>query len=160
MQTIQLLMTSPITLTEMILGKFFSAFFLMVTMLALTVIYPIILFTFGNPDGGPIITSYLGTMMMSSCYIAMGVLFSATTENQIVAFFLTFGAGLFFWLINWAASSAGPVFGEFLDYLSLIQHYNNFSQGIIDSTDVIFYFSFISLGLFLTHRVLDSFRWR
>lgn len=160
MQTIQLLMTSPITLTEMILGKFLSAFLLMLTMLSLTAVYPAVLFIFGNPDAGPILTSYLGTALLSSCYIAMGVLFSSVTENQIVAFFLTFGAGLFFWLINWAAASAGPVFSEFLDYLSLIQHYNNFSQGILDSTDVIFYFSFIGIGLFLTHRVLDSYRWR
>jgi len=160
MQTIQLLMTSPITLTEMIVGKFLSAFLLMCTMLGFTIVYPAVLFIFGNPDKGPIITSYLGTALLSSCYISMGVLFSSVTENQIVAFFFTFGAGLFFWLINWASSSAGPVFSDFLDYLSLIQHYNNFSQGIIDSTDVIFYLSFITVGLFLTHRVLDSYRWR
>jgi ABC-2 type transport system permease protein len=160
LQTIQLLMTSPITLTEMILGKFVSAFLLVLTMLVLTVVYPIVLFIFGNPDLGPILTSYLGTLLLSSCYLAMGVLFSSMTENQIVAGALTFAAGLFFWLINWASQSAGPVFSDFLDYLSLIQHYNNFSQGILETSDVVFYFSFIGVSLFLTHRVLDSYRWR
>ena len=160
LQTIQLLMTSPITLTEMIVGKFLSALMLVLTMLLLTLVYPVILFIFGNPDLGPILTSYLGTFLLSSCYVAMGVFFSAMTENQIVAGALTFAAGLFFWLINWASQSAGPVFSDFLDYLSLIQHYNNFSQGIIDTTDVIFYLSFVTVGLFLTHRVLDSYRWR
>jgi ABC-2 type transport system permease protein len=160
LQTIQLLMTSPITLTEMVLGKFFSALFLVGTMLALTLVYPIILWIFGNPDKGPIITSYIGTMMLSSCYVAMGVLFSSMTENQIVAGALTFAAGLFFWLINWASQAAGPVFSDVLDYLSLIQHYNNFSQGMIDTSDIFFYLSFIGLSLFLSHRVLDSYRWR
>ncbi len=160
LQTIQLLMTAPLSLTEIIVGKFLSAFLLVATMMSLTIVYPIVLVIFGNPDIGAIVTSYIGTLLLSSCYIATGVLFSAMTENQIVAGALTFAAGLFFWLINWASQSAGPVFSDFLDYLSLIQHYNNFSQGIIESTDVIFYLSFIGLGLFFTHRVLDSYRWR
>lgn len=160
LQTIQLLMTSPITLTEMVLGKFFSAFLLTATMLIITLVYPIILWIFGNPDLGPILTSYLGTMLLVSCYVATGVFFSSMTENQIVAGALTFAAGLFMWLINWASQSAGPVFSDVLDYLSLIQHYNNFSQGIIDTSDLIFYFSFVGVFLFLTHRILDSYRWR
>ena len=159
-QTIQLLMTSPITLTEMVVGKFLSAFLLVATMLACTAVYPIVLYIYGNPDLGPIMTSYTGTLLLSSCYVAMGVFFSSMTENQIVAGALTFAAGLFFWLINWASQSAGPVLSDILDYLSLIQHYNNFSQGLIQTTDVIFYLSFVGISLFLTHRVLDSYRWR
>ncbi len=160
MQTLQLLMTAPLTLMEIIVGKFLSAFLLVATMVLLTLVYPVVLILFGNPDPGVIFTSYLGTLLLTGCYISMGVLFSSMTENQIVAGALTFAAGLFFWLVNWASQSAGPVFSDFLDYLSLIQHYNNFSQGIIDSTDVIFYLSFTGLGLFFTHRVLDSYRWR
>lgn len=160
LQTIQLLMTAPVTLAEMIAGKFLSAFLLVLTMLATTLVYPIVLLLCGNPDPGTLASSYLGTLFLSSCYVSMGLLFSSMTENQIVAGALTFAAGLFFWLINWAAQSSGPVWGEFLDYLSLIQHYNNFSQGMVDSSDVIFFVSFIGLGLFFTHRVLDSYRWR
>jgi ABC-2 type transport system permease protein len=159
-QTIQLLMTSPITIWEMVCGKFLSAILLIATMLGSTLVYPIVLLIYGNPDPGPIFTSYCGTFLLTCCYVATGIFFSAMTENQIVAGALTFAAGLFLWLINWASQSAGPVLSNFLDYLSLIQHYNNFSQGIIDTTDVIFYFSFVFLGLFLTHRVLDSYRWR
>jgi ABC-2 type transport system permease protein len=159
-QTIQLLMTSPISISEMVTGKFFSAFLLVLTMLALTAVYPILLVIYGNPDVGPILTSYLGTLLLSSCYIALGVFFSSMTENQIVAGALTFSAGLFFWLINWASQSAGPVLSDVLDYLSLIQHYNNFSQGILETTDIFFYLSFIGFGLFLAQRVLDSYRWR
>lgn len=158
--TIELLMTSPVTLTQIILGKYLSSFMLVAIMLGLTIVYPITLFYTGNPDLGPIVTSYLGTLLLAGCYLSLGVLFSSVTENQIVAGALTFAAGLFFWLISWAQQAAGPIWSDILQYLSLIQHYNNFSQGMIDSSDVIFYFSFIGVGLFLTHRVLDSFRWR
>ena len=158
--TIELLMTSPVTLTQIILGKFFSAFLLVAVMLAFTIAYPIVLFLTGNPDLGPIVTSYVGTLLLASCYLSLGVLFSALTENQIVAGALTFAAGLFFWLVSWATQAAGPVWSDILMYLSLINHYNNFSQGMINSTDVLFYVSFVGIGLFLTHRVLDSFRWR
>lgn len=160
LQTIQLLMTSPITLTEMVLGKFFSAFLLLATMMACTLVYPIVLMIYGNPDVGAIITSNLGTLLLSSCYLSLGILFSSMTENQIVAGALTFAGGLFLWLINWASQSAGTTLGKVLDYLSLIQHYNNFSQGLIQTSDIVFYLSFIGIGLFLTHRILDSYRWR
>jgi len=63
-------------------------------------------------------------------------------------------------LVNWASQASGPTWGEVLNYLSLISHFNNFSQGLLNSSDVIYYLSFIGLGLFLTHRVLDSYRWR
>jgi len=158
--TIELLMTSPVTLGEIILGKFLSAFLLVAVMLALTLTYPVVLYITGNPELGPIATSYIGTLLLASCYLALGVLFSSLTENQIVAGALTFAAGLFFWLISWAQQSAGPVVGDILGYLSLINHYNNFSQGLVSSEDILFYGSFIGISLFLTHRVLDSFRWR
>jgi ABC-2 type transport system permease protein len=158
--TIELLMTSPVTLTQIILGKFLSSFLLVAVMLSFTLVYPIVLFLTGNPDLGPIVTSYIGTLLLASCYLSLGVLFSSLTENQIVAGALTFAAGLFFWLISWATQAAGPVWSDVLMYLSLINHYNNFSQGLINSSDVIFYLSFMGIGLFLTHRVLDSFRWR
>jgi ABC-2 type transport system permease protein len=158
--TIELLMTSPVTLTEIILGKYLSAYMLVAVMLLLTSVYPIVLFITGNPEVGPVLTSILGTTLLCGCYLSIGILFSATTENQIVAGALTFAAGLFFWLVSWATQAAGPVWSDVLQYLSLISHYSNFGQGVIDTSDVVYYFSFIGLGLFLTHRVLDSYRWR
>jgi len=160
LHSIELLMTSPVTLTEIILGKFFSSLALVLVMLAFTTVYPIVLFITGNPELGPIVTSYIGTILLASCYLSLGLLFSAMTENQIVAGALTFATGLFFWLISWATQTVGPVWSDILTHLSLISHYNNFGQGIINSSDTFYYLSFIALGLFLTHRVLDSFRWR
>ncbi|MEK6706903.1 MAG: ABC transporter permease [Bdellovibrionota bacterium] len=158
--TLELLMTSPITLTQIILGKFMSSLFLVVTMLVFTVVYPVILFWTGNPEFGPIAASYLGTLLLCGCYLSTGLFFSSMTENQIVAGALTFATGLFFWLVSWATQSAGPVWSDLLTHLSLINHYNNFSQGLMNTTDVFYYLSFIGVGLLLTHRVLDSFRWR
>jgi ABC-2 type transport system permease protein len=158
--TIELLMTSPITLTEIVLGKFLSSFFLVFIMLSFTIVYPLVLFATGSPELGPIVTSYIGTLLLACCYLAIGILFSSVTENQIVAGALTFAAGLFFWLVSWATQSAGPVWGEVLTYLSLISHYNNFGMGLLNTSDIIYYLSFTGVGLFLTHRVLDSYRWR
>jgi ABC-2 type transport system permease protein len=158
--TIELLMTSPVTLSEIVLGKFFSSFLLVAVMLFLTLVYPIVLFSTGSPEWGPIVTSYIGTTLLACCYLAIGILFSAVTENQIVAGALTFAAGLFFWLVSWATQSAGPVWGDFLTYLSLISHYNNFGMGLLNTSDITYYLSFVGVGLFLTHRVLDSYRWR
>ena len=160
LHTIELLMTSPISLMDMILGKFVSSFLLIFIMLALTLIYPAILFIAGNPELGTVITSYIGTLLLACCYLSLGLLFSSLTENQIVAGALTFAAGLFFWLVSWASQSAGSVWGDVLTYLSLISHYNNFGQGLINTSDVCYFLSFIGFGLFLTHRVLDSYRWR
>ncbi len=160
LHTIELLMTAPLTLAEIVLGKFMSSFLFLVVMLSATVIYPIVLFAFGNPEIGPILTSYIGTLLLSSCYLSLGIFFSSMTENQIVAGALTFASGLFFWLVSWATQAAGPVWSDILNHLSLISHYNNFGQGVLNTTDIFYYLSFIGFGLFLTHRVLDSFRWR
>lgn len=160
LHTLELLMTSPITMTELVLGKFFAAFLFLVFMLVATLLHPLLLLLAGNPDIGTLATSYLGTFLMASCYLALGVLFSAMTENQIIAGALTFASGLFFWLVNWAQQMAGPVWGDVLQYLSLIAHFNNFSRGLINTSDIIFYVSFIGICLFLTHRVLDSYRWK
>ena len=158
--TIQLPMTSPIKLSHLILGKFLACFALVMGILGMTLVYPAILYFTTNVDPGPVLTGYLGTVLMFSCYLAIGILCSSLTENQIVAAALTFGILLFFWLISWAQQSAGPVWGEILMYLSLISHFRDFSSGMLNSSAVIYYVSFTGVGLFLTHRVLDSYRWR
>lgn len=158
--TMELLMTSPVTLWQMVWGKFLSAFWFMLVMLALTLVYPAILFATGNPDPGPIASSYLGTVFLMSSYLSIGLFFSALTEHQIIAVLCTFIVSLFFWLVAWAAQYSGPVLSEVFQYLSLINHFGNFAKGLINSSDIVFYLSFIGTGLFLTHRTLDSYRWR
>lgn len=160
LHTLELLMTSPVTLTEIVVGKFLGSFLFLLVTVGLTLIYPVVLYFSGNPDMGTVLSSAMGTLLMSACYLAVGILCSSLTENQIIAGALTFLICLFFWLISWVSTTAGPVWGDFFTYLSLITHYNNFASGTLNSSDVVFYLSFIGIGLFLTHRVLDSYRWR
>ncbi len=160
LHTLELLLTSPVKLFEIVLGKYLSSLLFVSIMVGLTLVYPAVLYLTGNPDLGPIFCSYVGTLLLGGCYLAVGVLFSTMTENQIVAGALTFSAAIFFWLINWAAHSAGSFWGEIFTYLSLISHFSNFSQGILNTSDIVYYVSFIFVGLFLSHRILDSYRWR
>lgn len=159
-QTIVMLMTAPIRLWELVVGKFLSCFMLIVVIYSLTLFYPFVLFLTANPDPGTVFATFIGTFLMVSCYISIGVMWSSTTENQIVAAALTLFTILLFWIISWPGQYAGNVTREILNYLSLISHFNDFSQGAIKLSDCVFYLSFTGVCLFLTHRILDSYRWR
>lgn len=159
-QTIQLLFTSPVSLWEIVIGKFLSSALFLVVILGITLVYPAILMIFGKPDVGVIASSILGTFLLTCCLLSTGTLFSAMTENQIVAWILTFAVNFMLWIISWSAYSAGPFWSDVLMHISLINHFMNFAQGTIGLADVVYYVSFIFFALFLTHRVLDSYRWR
>ncbi len=158
--TIELLLTSPIRSMEIILGKYFAALVLYVTLLLSTGIYYIILFLYGNPELLQILTSYLGLILVGSSFIAVGIFISSLTENQMVAGFVTIITLLLFWVIGWVASFAGPVLGSFLDYISIVNHFDEFAMGVIDFKHIIYYLSFISFFLFLTLMFVESAKWR
>jgi ABC-2 type transport system permease protein len=158
--TIELLLTSPLTDVEIILGKFVGALGLYAAMLAVTLPYVAVLFWFGNPEWTPLIAGYLGLFLLGACFIAMGLFISSTTKNQMVAGAATFIVFLFFWIINWFSDSAGPTFGPLLSYLSITEHFDDFGKGVIDTKHVIFYLSFVAFGLFLSLKSVDSERWR
>ena len=158
--TMELLMTSPISTVEILLGKFFACLTLYMTIVALTLVYCGILELYGDPVWGPIWSAYLGYLLLGGTFIGVGMLASSVTENQIVAVLLAFGALLTLWLIDWSASFAGPTAAKVLQYLSIIQHLQDFQRGVIDTSDVVFYLSFIFFSLFVTTRVLESRRWR
>ncbi len=159
-QTDELLFTSPISVNQIILGKYFASLFVLVVMLFLTGIFSIFVFAYGNPEPAPILNGYLGLFLMGAAFISAGIFFSSLTENQIVSAILTFGALLLFWILNWASYSAGGMWKSVLNYLSFFQHFDNMTRGILDTTDLVYYLSFIFLGLFLTHSVIQSRRWR
>lgn len=158
--TIELLLTSPVTDVEIVLGKFIGVVGFFASQLLLTLFYIAILFAAGQPDWRPIAGAYVGLLLMGSCFLAVGVFISSTTKNQMVAGAATFAVLLLFWIINWTADSAGPTMGPILNYLSITQHFDDFGKGVIDTTHVVFYLSFISFGLFLTLKSVDSERWR
>jgi ABC-2 type transport system permease protein len=159
-QTDELLFTSPISVNQIILGKYFASLFVLLVMLFLTGILSIFVFSYGNPELVPILSGYLGIFLVGAAFLAVGIFFSSVTENQIVSAILTFGALLLFWILNWASYSAGGMWKSVLNYLSFFQHFDEMTRGILDTTDIIYYLSFIFLGLFLTHSVIQSRRWR
>ena len=158
--TIELLLTSPVTDVEIILGKFLGAMALWAAALAATLFHIALLFYFGNPEWKPIVTAYVGLLLMGGCFISVGLLISSLTSNQIVAGMATFGVFLFLWIINWLGSFSGPTVDKVTQYLAIIEHFDDFSKGVIDTSHFVYYLSFIGFGLFLTAKSVDSERWR
>ena len=158
--TIELLLTSPLTDFQIITGKFLGAMALYATMLAVTLIHIALLFWAGRPEWIPILTTYLGLLLMGGCFISVGLLISSLTKNQIVAVMVTFTVFLMLWVINWIASFVGPTAQQVLNYLSITDHLDDFTRGIIDTKHLVYYLSFIAFGLFLTARAVDTERWR
>jgi ABC-2 type transport system permease protein len=158
--TIELLLTSPVTDVEIILGKFFGALGLYAAMLSVTLIYIGILFVYGNPEWRPVVAAYLGLLLMGGTFVSLGLLISSTTSNQIVAGVVTFVVFLLLWIIGWFADTAGPTIGPITSWLSITEHFDDFSKGIIDTKHVLYYLSLITFGLFLTAKSVDTERWR
>ena len=159
-RTVELLLTSPVTDLEIILGKFIGALALYGAMLLVTMLYILILFKIGNPEWRPIVAGYLGLLLMGGCFLSTGLFISSLTKNQIVAGFLTFATFLMLWVIGWLGESSSPTTRDVLNYISITEHFEDFARGIIDTKHVIYYLSFITFGLFLTAKSVDSERWR
>ena len=158
--TIELLMTSPISDWEIILGKWLGAMaFLLVLLLPLAVIVAVLAAT-AAPDFGPILTGALGLFLIGAFYMAIGTFISTTTKNQIIAGAATFSVCLLLWVLSWVSSYNDAGWAQAVAYCSILTHFEPFSKGIIDTKDLVFYISAIFLGLFLTSRSLDSLRWR
>jgi ABC-2 type transport system permease protein len=158
--TIELLLTSPVTDVQIILGKFLGAMGLYAAMLAVTLLYMAILFVYGNPEWKPVATGYLGLLLMGGCFISVGLLISSLTKNQIVAGIVTFAVFLMLWVINWIGENASQTTREIVNYLSITEHFDDFARGVIDTKHLVYYLSFITFGLFLTVKSVDSERWR
>jgi ABC-2 type transport system permease protein len=158
--TIELLLTSPLTDTQIILGKFFGALGLFGLMLAVTLVHIAILFVYGNPEWKPIASGYLGLLLMGASFLSIGLLISSLTKNQIVAGMVTFAVLLLLWTLGWMADSAGPTMRKVLMALSITDHFDDFSRGVIAVNHLVYYLSFITFGLFLTAKSVDSERWR
>src|SRR5690606_22364754 len=145
---------------EIVLGKYAGALSLYIVMLGVSALNFVWLFAYGNPEVAPILAGYLGLLLMGGSFIAIGLFISNLTRNQLVAAALTFSVLLMLLLINWVGDSSGPVVRAIVTGLSVFQHFEDFSRGIIDTQHVIYYLSFIGFGLFLAARSVDADRWR
>jgi ABC-2 type transport system permease protein len=159
--TIELLLTAPLTDLQIILGKFVGAMGLYASMLLVTLLSVGTLFFFGTPEVKPLLTTYLGLLLMGGCFVSVGLLISTFTSNQIIAGAVTFAVFLILWVINWPAPFAPwPWLQTFLNYASIVDHFDDFSRGVLDTKHVVYYISFMAVGLFLTARSVDTERWR
>jgi ABC-2 type transport system permease protein len=160
--TIELLLTAPVRDWELVVGKWLGGFLFMLTLLAVTWVYPIILNRMVEPgiEQGALITGYLGLLLMSAALIAIGVAVSSLFRNQNAAFFATLGVFLLFWLIGIPGEASGGGGGVF-SYLDIRGHfYNNLFRGVVDLSDVIYFLSLTTLALFLGSVSIETRRWR
>jgi ABC-2 type transport system permease protein len=160
--TIELLMTSPVTETQIVMGKFLAELSLFIIMLLPTALY--IIFMYFHSDPRPpwslMLVGYFGVLLLGAALLALGSFISSLTESQIIAAVLTFGAFLMLWVIGSGAGGGDSTFGQILQYLSVIRHYDDFARGIIDTSALVYYVSFFAFFIFLTVRSIDSIRWR
>jgi ABC-2 type transport system permease protein len=158
--TIELLLTSPVKDIEIILGKWLGAILLFLCILSMSVINLAMLFIWSKPDLKPVLVAYLGLILQGACLLAIGLLISAMTRNQIIAGGVTFFLCLFLYLLNWfTAFDSGPV-SQVISYLSIVTHLDNFSKGLLSVKDLVFYGSMMFIALFLTSRYMESLRVR
>jgi ABC-2 type transport system permease protein len=159
--TMELLMTSPVTELQIVLGKFFASLTLFAIMLLPTASYLIFMYVRSDPmpPWRVLLAGYGGIFLLGAALLALGTFISSLTENQIIAAVLTFAAILMIWVLDLGRSATGGL-GEVLAYLSVIHHYEDFTRGVIDTSGLIYYVSFVLFFVFLTMRSVDSMRWR
>ncbi len=158
--TLELLLTAPIPLWSLLLGKWFAALALCGVLLTMTAPYPVVLGLFGQPDPGVLFTSYVGLFACCGAFAAAGLFASALTRDQMLA-----GVGgvlilLPFWVVSAARDLAPEAVQPWLDRMSFLEHLRSFAQGVLDTGDIAWFAGFTAVFLFLTWRVLESRRWR
>lgn len=158
--TWELLLTVPVRDVDIILGKFLSGLAVLASMFALTAYYPILLAILGDPDLGPILTSYLGLFLLGSASVAVGIFSSSLTSNQLVSAVVSGGILFALWFLGSLADFAPGPLGELLAYVSLSSHFPDFMRGVVDTRAVIYYLSVTAIFLFLAIRSTETDRWQ
>lgn len=155
-----LLVTSPVEITQIVLGKFLAAFSVFLVMFASTLLYTVILYILGGkPEVPMLIGGYLAFLLVGAAFVSIGVFASSLTENQIVAAIISFVILLLINLMDAIVYYVGGFIGKILEVFSLLSRYGDMNSGILDLTSIIYYLSFTAVFLFLTTRVIDRRRW-
>jgi ABC-2 type transport system permease protein len=158
--TIELLMTLPIKDWQLVLGKFLAAYLLVVITILLTLIHYITISILGQPDLGAAVGGYLGIILIVGVYLSIGIFTSSLTQNQIVAFIVSFVIIFTLFILRSVIMFFPGFIASILEYLSIDYHFNNIARGVIDSRDIIYYLSMMFLFLFLTVQSLESRKWK
>ena len=159
-KTDQLLLTSPCSITEVVLGKFFAAMAVLGVTVLVSLVFPIILIIFGNPPISEIIGSYLGFILLWGAFISIGIFISSLTESQMISAVFTFGVLLLIYFMDGiVAGISNKTLASVLSWFSLMKRYNEFQNGILNLVNVVYYLSFIFSFLFLTVQFIDKRRY-
>jgi len=159
--TLELLMTAPVSETQVVLAKYISALLFFISLIIPTIAYVFLLMSWGAPDLGAIISGYVGLICMTGIFLGVGLFVSALTSNQIVAVILTF----IILIIGWVIGFTGDIFTnqtlkDLFKYIGFLDHIESFGKGLLDTRDIFYCLSAIVFFLFLTIRILESRRWR
>ena len=162
-KTMELLYTTPVTPRQIVWGKYLSALAVLVSALALTLLYPALVQLVAKDPNGvdwrSIFLSYAGLFLLGAAYMALGLFISSLTESQVVAALITFVVLLMTWIIGWTANETEGWTRELVTYLSSVSHLDSFSRGTLELKDVVYFLSVCALGLFATHRAIEAHRW-
>lgn len=160
--TDELLFTSPISTGAVVTGKFLALLLVHTAMLAMTFSYPVVLYVFATP--APALSEfasiYLGLLLMGAAFAAVGIFTSSITSNQIVAAVACFVVLLLLYVIDWIALSVSGTTKDVLEYLSLVRRYQDFVKGMVDLGGIVYFASFVAVGLFMAKAALDALRIR
>jgi ABC-2 type transport system permease protein len=158
--TFELLITSPVSVTEVVVGKFLSLAVVIIAMLSISFIFPLLLMVYGNPEIPPIVSGFCGVVLCALGFASIGMAVSSFTENQIVAGVSSMVVLLLLYVIQAPAESLGGTSAEVLRYLSPIDQVQQFLRGVVSLKSVTYFASLILLGIFLSQRALEAHRWR
>jgi ABC-2 type transport system permease protein len=158
--TLELLITSPVSVSQIVLGKFFSIAIVLIIMLSVNLIFPALLITYGDPEIPPIVSGFLGLVLCSLGFASIGMAVSSFTENQVVAGVISMVTLLLLYVIQAPAESLGGTAAEVVRYLSPVDQLQDLLRGIITLKSITYFVSLIVVGLFLSQRALETYRWR
>ena len=185
--TAELLMTSPLRTAHLVFAKFAGALALYLALIAGTLLFLVVthyysipaytapadagslstilglikhFFTAKGLDWNPVVSGYLGLILLGIAAIPIGQFISSLTKNQIISAFLTFSFLLILWIVDWSTLFSEGLLSKIIGYVGLAPHFGNFAKGVIDTSDFIYFVSVAILGVFLTYQSIESWRWK
>lgn len=158
--TYEMLLTSPVRVGEIVLGKFLGGLVLVLLMILLSGFFGVLLAVYGNPELPMMVAGYLGLALLAVSFLAIGTLISSFTDNVVIAYVGTLFALLVLYTIGWLGESLQGTWGSIVGYLSVTEHFQEISKGVIDTRNLVYFATLLVVSLFLTHRSVESVRWR
>ena len=158
--TYEMLLTSPVRIGEIVAGKFLGGFALIVLMISLSGLFGVLLDVYGNPELNMMLAGYAGLLLMATAFLAIGTLISSFTDNVVIAYVGTLFALLVLYTVGWLGETVAGTGGSIIKYLSITDHFQELLQGLVDTRDLVYFATVLIVALFLTHRSVESVRWR